>query len=198
MKFLKKIFKRKEKESPLIVLKSIQSFLMSKCDKNIPKKFLQIKDTTTELVDVLINYNEHIAKYEHSDYQMLIDEVELLKNYMNVYKLLFEDIYIEYRIDIGNSKLYVPALITIPLVQNAFEYGYNSLAEYPVKVVIKAEGKSLWIEVSNKSNIYLTDQKNTIIMDCFNHRLYEKFGDKFTFFMNGNSNIFKSYLKIEF
>lgn len=197
MSVLKNIFKFRNKKDNSGELQSKVSFMLCRLDERIIYYFMQMDNPTEEVRRDVINYFEPVSALDHQDCHSLDEEVAIAHKYIKMYKSVFPELYIYYTIEIEESNHIVPALITLPLIQNAFIHGYNTQAKHPIKIKIKGIGSRLWIEVSTKTNHYMKDQRKTTILKYFKHRLNENFGENYTLLLSGNSNVFKSHLNID-
>jgi len=77
-------------------------------------------------------------------------EIEYIQNYIEIYRLRFEDsFFVNVSISgtIENQK--IASLILIPFVENAFKHGVLDNSQKPVDIKIDVSGNDFWLRVSN-------------------------------------------------
>jgi sensor histidine kinase YesM len=82
---------------------------------------------------------------------LLRDEIEMLKNYLMIEKVRFEDrLEVSFDIEASAEEYRLPALLIQPLVENAIKYGMQT-SSMPLKIRIRAYIKEdcFHLEVSN-------------------------------------------------
>ena len=92
----------------------------------------------------------------------LKDEIEALKNYLNIEQVRFEEkLQISFDIDCEAEKFLLPNFLLHPLVENAVKYGMQT-SDLPLKIEIKAESKNnkLFIEINNSGKWYNSNGNN--------------------------------------
>ena len=133
----------------------------------------------------------------------LKDEIEALKNYLNIEQVRFEEkLQVSFDIAPEAENFPLPNFLLHPLVENAVKYGMQT-SELPLQIEIKAErkNKKLYIEVSNSGKWYssngATPNENGMNVGIENvkKRLEQFFpdGHRFQIFERGN----RVYISLE-
>jgi LytS/YehU family sensor histidine kinase len=92
----------------------------------------------------------------------LRDEIEALKNYLNIEQVRFEEkLQVNFDIAPEAENFPLPNFLLHPLVENAVKYGMQT-SKLPLQIEIKAEktGNKLFIEISNSGKWYSANGKN--------------------------------------
>ncbi len=92
----------------------------------------------------------------------LRDEIEALKNYLNIEQVRFEKkLQVSFDIPPETENFPLPNFLLHPLVENAVKYGMQT-SELPLQIEIKAakKNKTLSLEISNTGKWYLSNGKN--------------------------------------
>lgn len=80
----------------------------------------------------------------------LAEEVEYLKNYINLQLLRFgDDIQVNLYLTGITDKYTIEPMLLIPFVENAFKHGIGMLPDPIIDVSVKVEGNKLYMEVMN-------------------------------------------------
>jgi LytS/YehU family sensor histidine kinase len=93
---------------------------------------------------------------------MLKDEIEALRNYLNIEQVRFEEkLQVNFAIAPEAENFPLPNFLLHPLVENAVKYGMQT-SDLPLQIEIKAEKKNnkLFIEVSNSGKWYSSNGTN--------------------------------------
>jgi len=93
----------------------------------------------------------------------LKDEIEALKNYLNIEQVRFEEkLQVSFDIAPEAENFPLPNFLLHPLVENAVKYGMQT-SKLPLKIEIKAEKENnkLFIEVSNSGKWYSSNGTNS-------------------------------------
>ena len=123
----------------------------------------------------------------------LEQEVDLIKKYISCYKLLQpEEVYVNLNVsqeETSSIQLYPFTLL--PLIQNALQFGYNTMEKFPVRIKIKVIHNSLKVEISNRVNHHLANQEKTSVIDNLKSRLNLLYPNGYNLIINSNSMLFK-------
>jgi LytS/YehU family sensor histidine kinase len=92
----------------------------------------------------------------------LSEEIEVIKNYLDIEKVRFgDDLVVTFNID-SNVKSYpIPILLIHPLVENAIKHGMNT-SPMPLKIIISATNKDGLLNVSVFNTGEWIDEENTL------------------------------------
>lgn len=106
-------------------------------------------------------------------------EIEYLQNYIEIYRLRFEDnFFVNFTLngDIGTKK--VASLLLIPFVENAFKHGVLDDANHPIEIQIDMADHQLKLSVSNAINHGEKDNASGVGMVNIKRRLELIYPDK--------------------
>lgn len=193
--FLKRFFSREQEQFLLNEYSAELSFRYAQFDEKIGERLTQIP-LKEEVGEQYLQFLQKLSGLKESKLFTLNEEIELLKDYVSLYKLAFPEVFVEETYTVETEDLKIPALITLSIVQNVFHHGYNTMPDFPVKIKVTNIRKRVLIDVVNKVNPRLTDQKNTEIMQCLEPRLYNHFEENYTLIINGNSNTYRTHLSL--
>ncbi|SMG14195.1 LytS family sensor histidine kinase [Sphingobacterium psychroaquaticum] len=192
---------RKDKEEGVDQALEYGAALSFKCcqvEDNLMRLFFACDSRSTANDTELLQYMQQVSLLHRDEKHAVQDEVSLLKVYLRLIQhVADEEVYIEFEELIDNKGLEVPALLLFPLVINAIQYGYNRMAERPVKIKVKTLGESLQLEVSNRANHRLTSQEHTETIDLLKARLTYFYPQGYSLICNSNSATFKATLLIK-
>lgn len=133
----------------------------------------------------------------------LRDEIEALKNYLNIEQVRFEEkLQVNFRIAPEAENFPLPNFLLHPLVENAVKYGMQT-SELPLEIEIKAEkaGNKLFIEISNSGKWYSSNGANPqssgmqVGIENVKKRLAQVFPDRHLFQTFERDN--KVYVRLE-
>lgn len=87
-------------------------------------------------------------------------EIDYLHNYIEIYRLRFEDhFFVHFSIQGDATNKRIASLVLIPFVENAFKHGIVDDAAKPVKILLDIQGNQLLFRVSN--HIHHDDKDDT-------------------------------------
>ncbi|WP_345949574.1 sensor histidine kinase [Mucilaginibacter sp. PAMB04274] len=112
-----------------------------------------VSDQLADAIIKLSNLMRYMLNESKDGRIDLEKEVDYLNNYIDIYRLRFEDnFYVEFKTegDIAGKRL--ASLVLIPFVENAFKHGVVDDEQRPVKIQLKVIGSRLNFIVSNKIN----------------------------------------------
>lgn len=152
--------------------------------------------TSQQKLALLQSYFEGVNAVDITQKIDLSAEIENLTNLIAAYQnLLGERFYLTIQNNCSEStKLRIEPFILFPLVQNAIEYGYNSLEKYPIRIKLHLVGNKLKFEVSNRVNHHIESQRDTTFISNFEARLKINYPDKYMLLMTSNTMLFKATL----
>lgn len=108
-------------------------------------------DTVLKLSDIL----DFILYKNDAEWVLLSDELNIVKNYVELEKIRFGDrATIDLNESIKNKDYMIPPMIIIPLVENAFKHGVaKSMEKSWIKINVDENTTALTIEISNSRKI---------------------------------------------
>lgn len=119
----------------------------------------------------------------------LRDEIEALKNYLNIEQVRFEEkLQVNFRVAPDAENFPLPNFLLHPLVENAIKYGMQT-SDMPLQIEIKAKRKNdkLLIEISNSGKWYSSNGATTngngmnVGIENVRKRLEQFFPDRYSF-----------------
>jgi two-component system LytT family sensor kinase len=157
----------------------------------------------------MINELSDFLRYSLADTKtetvLLRDEIEALKNYLNIEQVRFEEkLQVGFDIAPEAENFRLPVFLLHPLVENAVKYGMQT-SELPLKIEIKAETKNnrLSIEISNSGKWYRSNGANPqsngmrVGMENVRKRLEQFFPERYRFQTFERDNQVRVLLEIE-
>ena len=168
---------------------------------NLYALILEKSDKSGEAVLKLADIMKYILAEGKEDKVMLQKEIQLLYNYTELERLRKPDAEIIFNAPGNTGNYFITPLLLLPLVENAFKYGLNSVAKNGfVRINMKTEGKGLNVTVENnippvKNNEAL--QSLGIGIDNVKKRLEMLYAGKYVLSIENRSNSFFVNLKLQ-
>jgi len=109
--------------------------------------------------DIMITELSEILRYsldKGSESEVLLKtELEMIKKYLNIQKLRFEeDLKITFSIDQTSENIAIPSFLIHPLVENAIKYGWEtSQKPLTIEIEIQDQNEELIIQVVNSGKL---------------------------------------------
>ena len=201
-------YKKKEIESLIweaavkdYELKTLKSQLNPHFMFNAMNSIRALIEEDPESAKVAITKLSNILRYslqmERMERVPLEDEVETVKNYLDLERIRFED-RLKYKFDIDRStqKIEIPPMMIQTLIENGIKHGIAKRTEggeiqLTSKLLSNASGQKLKIEIRNSGNFSEEQLKNSSGFGVSNtkHRLNLLFGENANFtIQNENGN----------
>jgi two-component system LytT family sensor kinase len=128
----------------------------------------------------------------------LQNEADYIQNYIEIYRLRFEDsFFVDLSIEGNLENKRIAALMLIPFVENAFKHGVVDDPHRPVKIQLKLTGNRLIFTVSNKINRNEKDPSSGIGLINIRRRLELIYPDKHELLVSANGQTYKATLNIQ-
>lgn len=194
--FLDKIFASKiEVDLVRMDLESRLCFHESRVDSYLATQIAKKNDA--ELHALFLSYLQEVVLFAEDSELTVQGELDLLERYISLYQhLLGESLFV--RLDFKNeTEKSIPAFLLFPLIANALQQGYNSMAKFPLKIKIRAYERALQMEVTNHVNHHIVSQEQIALMDYYKNRLIVLYPDRHSLLFNSNSHTFKANLHIQ-
>jgi sensor histidine kinase YesM len=202
-------YKKKEIESLIweaavkdYELKTLKSQLNPHFMFNAMNSIRALIEEDPESAKVAITKLSNILRYslqmERMERVPLEDEIETVKNYLDLERIRFED-RLKYKLDIDRSteKIEIPPMMIQTLIENGIKHGVAKRTEggeiqLKSKMLTTSNGPKLKIEIRNSGHFSEEQLKNSIGFGVSNtkHRLNLLFGDEAYFTIkneNGNT-----------
>ncbi|TPE45840.1 sensor histidine kinase [Pontibacter mangrovi] len=154
----------------------------------------KLADAIIRLSD-LMRYMLHESKDGKVELQK---EVDYLHNYLEIYRLRFEDnFFVNFNIQGQVNGQRMPSLVLIPFVENALKHGVVDDAAAPVKINLQLEHDSLYFDVSNRINKSQKDQTTGIGLANVRRRLELLYPGRYTMDVQDDGKQYKTTLKLQ-
>jgi len=161
-----------------------------------------------ELLTLAVNQNQIISLQDYlsnstsvelNEYLDLSKEIKNLESYISAYQTIKGiNLHLKFQNQIDKDFSFpIAPFILFPLIQNAFQFGYNSMEKYPIRVKLNTIGNKLKLEVSNRVNHHIQNQESTSLVKIYKSRLSLLYPNTHTLLINSNSILFKATLIIE-
>ena len=168
---------------------------------NLYALILEKSDKSGEAVLKLADIMKYILAEGKEDKVMLQKEIQLLYNYTELERLRKPDAEIIFNAPGNTGNYFITPLLLLPLVENAFKYGLNSVAKNGfVRINMKTEGERLNVTVENnippvKNNEAL--QSLGIGIDNVKKRLEMLYAGKYVLNIENRSDSFFVNLQLQ-
>jgi two-component system LytT family sensor kinase len=138
--------------------------------------------------------------YEKEDEESKVSldtEIKQLNNYIDLEKLRHaSDLQLHFSIEGDTLGKRIAPLLLFPLLENAFKHGVLSDPEKPLLIHLKAGDKELHFSISNHINDYQKDQVGGIGIQNVHKRLELLYGNRYSFTVREEGNVFFADLKL--
>ena len=166
-------------------LNSIYSLIYHKSDKALK---------AVEQLSSLLRY----MLYEKNKEVLLTEEVDYLKNYIELQKLRFDyEIPLVVNIDNNISNEKIAPLLLIPLIENAFKHGDFKHPEFPLIIKLLNFNNELSFVVENKKGQYQKDKLHGIGITNLKRRLALIYPNRYSFDIAESERSYKATLTIK-
>lgn len=117
---------------------------------NLYALILEKSDKSAESVLMLADIMKYLLSEGKETRVMLRKEIELLQNYTALERLRKPDIEISFTVSGNTEKLFITPLLLLPLVENAFKYGLNTVSKNGfIRIGIICGVKEMQVRVEN-------------------------------------------------
>lgn len=154
-----------------------------------------------KLADAIIKVSDlmRYMLYESKDGKVeLQKEVEYLHNYLEIYRLRFENnFFVNFNIQGHVNGQRVPSLVLIPFVENALKHGVADDASAPITINLQLESNNLYFDVSNRINKSQKDQTTGIGLPNIRRRLELIYPGKYNLEVQEDDEQYKTMLRLQ-
>ncbi|QCR21868.1 sensor histidine kinase [Pontibacter sp. SGAir0037] len=154
-----------------------------------------------KLADAIIKLSDlmRYMLYESKDGRVeLQKEVDYLQNYLNIYRLRFENnFFVNFTIQGHVNGQRVPSLVLIPFVENALKHGVVDDASAPITINLQLENANLCFNVSNRINQNQKDQTTGIGLANIRRRLDLLYPNLYTLEISEDGKKYETKLKLQ-
>ncbi len=130
---------------------------------------------------------------------LLSDELNVVNDYLELQKLRLTDkTRLQYRVQGDPAGLHIEPMLLIPLIENAFKYGSDSVNESLVEVDISIDNDLFTFVVGNRQ-VHETDPENRnsgIGIKNIRRRLDLHYGKNYIFKIEGQNHFFRVTLQL--
>lgn len=121
---------------------------------------LESSDKVPDVIIKLSQLMEYVLyDIEETKFVPLIKELNYIQNYIEIEKLRFDNVEVYINLENNIDNIYVPPLLLINLIENAFKHGGINNSDLKIKINFKIiDGKTLDFEIIN--NFVLSQNKN--------------------------------------
>lgn len=107
-------------------------------------------DKTEEAFEKFISMMKYMYANANRDFIPIEEEVEYITQYVDLQSLrLNENTEVSFERRIENPRLFLPPMLLITFVENAFKYGVSSAEKTFIRIVMRQKGKDLSFSVEN-------------------------------------------------
>jgi two-component system LytT family sensor kinase len=157
-----------------------------------------VSDPLADAIIKLSNLMRYMLNKSADGKVDLQQDIDYLQNYIDIYRLRFEDsFFVDFKVDENLAGKRIASLMLIPFVENAFKHGVVNDAQRPVKIQIKLIGDQLVFTVSNKINRNQKDQSSGIGLDNTRRRLQLLYPNQHELLIADNGQSYKTTLNID-
>lgn len=187
------------KESQLNTLKGqINPHFMFNSLNNIRGLMLEDVGRARSMLTSLSETLRYTLTKSHVDSIALEDELDMIKNFIAISKIQFEDrLQFESNIDKESLNTQIPPMIIQMLIENAIKHGISNLKEGG-KVSLSTELKEtqLFIEVANTGRLRSSENSTQLGLINIKQRLQLLYGEAATFTLKEKDNKVVAFIKI--
>jgi len=118
-------------------------------------------EKTRKMAFALSDFYRYNTNRNGDPFSTLGEEIEMLKTYLEIEKIRFED-KLNYSINVGENLKdeRIPHFLLQPLVENAVKYGYNkSKNQTTIQIDVRMEGQKLKIEIGDNGEDFKEDMQ---------------------------------------
>jgi two-component system, LytTR family, sensor kinase len=117
---------------------------------NLYALILEKSDKSAESVLMLADIMKYLLSEGKEDKVLLQKEIKLLQNYTELERLRKPDAAITFTVSGDTERFFIPPLLLLPLIENAFKYGLNTVSKNGfVRIDIKCSEKDVRLVVEN-------------------------------------------------
>ncbi|MGO3183892.1 MAG: sensor histidine kinase [Aequorivita sp.] len=159
---------------------------------------LSKNEKTPEMILQLSDLLDYILYQTRKPLVQLKDEVNHIKNYINLEKKRFQDaLTIEFNCDEIPSNIEVAPMLLLPFIENSFKHGKNAGGILKISIRLNLNNEFLEFEVSNsKDPEDITSEYKGIGLENIQRRLDILYGSSSELTIENKKDSFKVFLKL--
>lgn len=154
---------------------------------------------TGDSILILSDMMRYVLYETKSDYVKLSDEIQFLKNFVELQKLRIDkNSKIELNVDLDNTKLEIAPMILMPFFENSFKHGVKGdVGKTFAKFELKTSKNQLTFSAENNKGVSNENSNDHGIgLENVKRRLDILYPDKHELKITENANIFRVNLKL--
>lgn len=150
-------------------------------------------------VDKLMSIMQYMLYESSQETVSLVNEIAHINNYLDLEKIRYNDPdFIDFKISGDYSKIFIPPLIFMPFIENAFKHG-NRLCPVPgIKIKIDVQKSNIRFEIINytKDNNEAQSRNSGFGLANIRRRLDLLFGNKYDLNITNENNTYSVKLNL--
>jgi hypothetical protein len=197
-KWMKTVESKKDKAEIALLKSQINPHFFFNTLNNLYGLTVEKSDDAPDVVLKLSDMMRYTIYMGKEDYVPLKDEVEYLKNYIELHKIRYQKkLDIVFNDTCDSNYQISPLLFIIPL-ENAFKHGAERLTDNAyIHVDLKTEDGSVQFKIENNFEETDTDHKPGIGLENLEQRLNLLYPQKHSLVIENEKDVYKLSLKIE-
>ncbi|WCT14795.1 sensor histidine kinase [Mucilaginibacter jinjuensis] len=157
-----------------------------------------VSDRLADTIIKLSNLMRYMLADNANNQVDLEKEVDYLSNYIDIYRMRFEDhFFVDFKVSGNTGGVQIASLMLIPFVENAFKHGVMDDEQRPVRIKLQASQHMITFSVSNKINRNQKDHSSGIGMANIRRRLDLIYPGRYDLLIANNGDTYKSTLSIK-
>ena len=167
---------------------------------NIDALIYEDKDKASNAIFLLSKIMRYMLKESNEEKALLSNEVEYIKDFIELAKLSFEDPkFLEFSSSGDFSGEQIPPLLFIPIIENTIKHCNKQSKSPGIKIEFTVGNEFIALKTSNsvkRNDFKLPDPGSGNGLKNVEKRLKLLFGENYVFDINSNMDKFDVYLKI--
>jgi len=156
--------------------------------------------TSEKLADAIIKLSQLMRYMLNNSVDGMLalqQEIDYLHNYIEIYRMRFEDeFFVDFKVSGDMTGKKIASLILIPFVENAFKHGVSNNPQIPIKIHINVSEHQMQMAVNNKISSGQKDLSGGIGLVNIKRRLELIYPDNFELLINDDGDTYTTRLKI--
>ncbi len=167
---------------------------------NIDSLIYEDKDKASNAIFLLSKIMRYMLKESNEEKVMLNNELEYIRDFIELAKLSFEDPkFLDYSSKGESAGKFIPPLLFIPIIENTIKH-CNKQSELPgIQISFNIDNDHIELKTSNfvkRNDFKLPDSGSGNGLKNVEKRLKLLFGENYVFEINSNMDKFEVYVKI--
>ena len=160
---------------------------------------LSKNEKTPEMILQLSDLLDYILYQTRRPLVQLKDEVNHIKNYINLEKKRFQDaLIIEFDCVEIPSNIQIAPMLLLPFIENSFKHGKNSSGKLKISITLNLNNEFMEFEVINsKDSEVISSEYKGIGLENIQRRLDILYGSSSELTIQNKKNSFEVFLKLD-